>query len=77
MYTGIASLGLFLLVSIAYFFYTYPDSSLFKSELNNKQRSLFEDHMKLLERTWFQSLVIGFSFSVIFFLILINKKIMV
>ena len=77
MYTGIASLGLFLLVAIAYFFYTYPDSSLFESELNEKQRNMFKNHMKLLERTWFQSLVIGFIFSVIFFLILINKKIMV
>ena len=77
MYTGIASLGLFFLVAIAYFFYTYPDSSVFESELNEKQRNMFKNHMKLLERTWFQSLVIGFTFSVIFFLILINKKIMV
>jgi len=77
MYTGIASLGLFLLVSIAYFFYTYPNSSVFVSELNEKQRDMFNSYMKMLERTWFESLVIGFTFSVIFFLILINKKILV
>lgn len=75
MFVGIASLGLFLLVSIAYFFYTYPKNELFVSKLDENQRVLFNNYMKKLEKTWFESLVIGFTFSVIFFLVLINKKI--
>jgi hypothetical protein len=75
MFVGIASLGLFLLVSVAYFFYIFPDKDLLMVKLDENQRVLFNNYMKTLEKTWLESLFIGFSFSIIFFLVLINKKV--
>jgi hypothetical protein len=75
MYSIIASLGLFLLVSISYFFYTYPDESSFTSKLDSTQYRLFMNYMNILKKTWLESLIIGLVFSVVLYLIMINKKI--
>jgi hypothetical protein len=74
MFAGISSLGLFLLVTIAYFFYTYPQSN-FSTELNEQQRVEFHTYMNLVRKTWLESLIIGFSFAIVLYLVIINKKI--
>lgn len=68
-------LGLFLLVSISYFFYSYPDAQQLKNELSYEKLKEFEEYNSKVKRVWLESLIIGFLFSFILFLLMINRKI--
>ena len=74
--TLFALLGMFMLSSITYFFYNYPIAH-FYTKLSYDQQCMYNEYFAELRNTWFRSLIIGFLFSSIIYLFIINKKVIV